>query len=541
LIATGNRYLYALVFTVGISTLGAEIAAARLMAPFFGASTIVWANTIGIVLTALSVGYWLGGRLGDRYPDVRRLCLTVLGASAMVAAIPFIAQPFFEISVGALDEIEAGAFVGSLFAVLVLIAIPVAVLGTVSPWAIRLAVPDVAHSGRTAGRLYAISTVGSLLGTMLAALVLIPFAGTQRTFVAFALMLALVAAAGLGWRYFAAPIAVAAILAVPVGVVKSSDRGEVIYETDSEHQYIRVVQEPDGDRLLELNEGQAVHSLLRSDSYLTGDVWDGYLVLPLAGLGRAPERIAILGNAAGTTARAYGEFFPETVVDGVEIDPELEDVGRRFFDMGSNENLTVHNEDARPWLRRSEGGYDAIFVDAYRQPYIPFYLATEEFFQRGRRQRRSSGGQRRPREGPGHDDGRGLPQRAARSDRADEHAVGGKRGPALGRAHARCDRGDAGGDPQPRGARGVAPRPAARRRRRLHGRSGSRRVADRPLDPGLRRRAVMRGGSSVGVLDRLAAWVVTGPVGRVAAFAGDLGAAFAGAILRRAGLRREPE
>jgi spermidine synthase len=381
LIATGNRYLYALVFTVGISTLGAEIAAARLMAPFFGASTIVWANTIGIVLTALSVGYWLGGRLGDRYPDVRRLCLTVLGASAMVAAIPFIAQPFFEISVGALDEIEAGAFVGSLFAVLVLIAIPVAVLGTVSPWAIRLAVPDVAHSGRTAGRLYAISTVGSLLGTMLAALVLIPFAGTQRTFVAFALMLALVAAAGLGWRYFAAPIAVAAILAVPVGVVKSSDRGEVIYETDSEHQYIRVVQEPDGDRLLELNEGQAVHSLLRSDSYLTGDVWDGYLVLPLAGLGRAPERIAILGNAAGTTARAYGEFFPETVVDGVEIDPELEDVGRRFFDMGSNENLTVHNEDARPWLRRSEGGYDAIFVDAYRQPYIPFYLATEEFFQ----------------------------------------------------------------------------------------------------------------------------------------------------------------
>jgi spermidine synthase len=179
----------------------------------------------------------------------------------------------------------------------------------------------------------------------------------------------------------AAPVAAAAILAIPVGTVKSAEEGEVLFETDSEHQYIRVIEEPDGDRALELNEGQATHSLLRAGSYLTGDVWDGYLVLPLAGLGRPPERLAILGNAAGTTARAYGHYFPDTIVDGVEIDSELEEVGNRFFDMASNENLTVHNEDARPWLRRSDGGYDAIFVDAYRQPYIPFYLATREFFE----------------------------------------------------------------------------------------------------------------------------------------------------------------
>ena len=82
-----------------------------------------------------------------------------------------------------------------------------------------------------------------------------------------------------------------------------------------------------------------------------------------------------------TTARAYGHYFPETIVDGVEIDPELEEVGREYFDMGSNPNLTVHNEDARPWRRRSEGDYDVILVDAYRQPYIPFYLATKEFFE----------------------------------------------------------------------------------------------------------------------------------------------------------------
>jgi len=378
---TRNRYLYALVFCVGISTLGAEIAAARLMAPFFGASTIVWANTIGVVLVALSVGYWLGGRLGDRYPSVRSLCLAVLAAALLLALVPLVSRPFFEVSVDALDEIEAGAFVGSLFAVLALIAVPVGLAGTCSPWAIRLAVPDVEHSGRVAGRLYAISTVGSLLGTMLAALVLIPLVGTQRTFLAFALLLAIVAAAGLGWRAAAAPVAVAAAIAIPVGTVKGTDEGRVIFETDSEHQYIRVIEQPDGDRALELNEGQATHSLYRPGSFLTGDVWDGYLVAPFVALDRPPRRIAILGNAAGTTARAYGHYFPETEVDGVEIDPELERVGLEYFDMGSNRNLTVHSQDARPWLRRSAGGFDVIMVDAYRQPYIPFYLATREFFE----------------------------------------------------------------------------------------------------------------------------------------------------------------
>ncbi len=375
-----NRFLYLLVFAVGMGSLGAEIAAARLMAPFFGASTIVWANTIGVVLVALSIGYWLGGRFADRHPHRRGLCLLALAAAVLIALVPFVAQPFFDVSVDALDEISAGAFIGSLFAVLFLIGVPLVMLGACSPWAIRLAVPDVEHSGEIAGRLYAISTAGSLLGTMLSALVLIPFVGTQRTFVAFALVIAIVAASGLAWRWLAVPAALAVVIALPVGAVKGSDRGEVIFETDTEHQYVRVVEEANGDRLLELNEGQAVHSLYRPGSYLTGDVWDGYLVLPFTALRTPPQRIAILGNAAGTTARAYGHFFPETEVDGVEIDAELTEVGERFFGL-DNPNLTTYHEDARPWLRRSGGEYDVIMVDAYRQPYIPFYLATTEFFE----------------------------------------------------------------------------------------------------------------------------------------------------------------
>jgi spermidine synthase len=375
--------LAALVFVVGAASLGAEIAAARLLAPYFGASTVVWANTIGVVLVALSVGYWFGGRFADRHPHMRGLCLLVLAAALLIAAVPFASRPFLGFSVDAFDSVSVGGFAGSLFGVLILVAVPVTLLGAAAPWAVRLAAPEADRAGEVVGRLYATSTAGSLFGTMLAALLLIPLLGTQRTFLAFSLALALVAVAGLGWRFAAVPAALALAIALPVGTIKAADTGRVLYEAETTYEYARVVERPDGTRVLELNEGQAVHSLYRPGSYLTGDYWDGHLVLPFASRSRAPRRIAILGNGAGTVARAFAGFFPRTAVDAVEIDPELTELGRRYFDL-RNPRMRTFSEDARPWLRRAQGAYDAIMVDAYRQPYIPFYLATREFFELAR-------------------------------------------------------------------------------------------------------------------------------------------------------------
>jgi len=382
-----------IVFVVGTSILGAEIAAARLLAPYFGASTIVWANTIGIVLVALSIGYWYGGRLADRNPTYTGLYRIVLLSGLLLAAVPFVADPFLGVAVKALDSISAGAFVGSLLGVTVLVATPVLVSGAVAPYALRLAVADVEQAGTVSGRLYAISTVGSLLGTFTSALLFIPLIGTRRTFIVFGLALVLIAALGLAKRtLWLAPAALALLLALPVGTVKGeTDSGErVIFEADTEYQYARVVEDFDGTRKLELNEGQAVHSVRRPNSYLTDNIWDEYMIVPFAAQDQPPGRIAILGNAAGTTARAYGHYFPQTRIDGVEIDGELSEIGRRYFDM-RGPGLRTHTADARPFLRRTKERYDAIFVDAYRQPYIPFYLATREFFELARDRLRPGG------------------------------------------------------------------------------------------------------------------------------------------------------
>ena len=374
---SSRRALYALVFLAGVGTLATEICASRLLAPYFGSSTIVWANIIGLTLASLSVGYWLGGRIADRRPSERLLGQLVLGAAVLVAAIPFVSEPLLDVAAEGLDELSAGAVVGSFFATLLLFAPPVVLLGMVAPFAIRLALDEVRSAGVVAGRLYALSTVGSLLGTFLTALVLIPLVGTQRTLLGTAALLAASAAVMLGRRWAVAAVAIGALVAIPPGVVKASE-GVVLHEVASPYQFVQVV-ERDGVRRLYLNEGVAVHSVWRPDTVLTGGVWDAFLALPVY-LEHGPRRVAVLGNAGGTIARAYGEYWPDAEIDGVEIDPAVTDAGRRYLGLGDNPRLRVYDADARPFLRRTEEKYDLIVVDAYHQPYVPFYLATREFF-----------------------------------------------------------------------------------------------------------------------------------------------------------------
>lgn len=405
----GSPSLGLVVAISGMATLGSEIAAARLLAPAFGSSTVIWANTIAIVLVALALGAWFGGRMADSGPRPQRMFALMLAGAGLLALTPVLATPLLGAGVEALDEINAPGFFGSLVAVLLLVATPLALLGAVTPYAVRLALDAVeatgddaiSRAGRTAGRLSALATGGSLVGTFLAALAMIPLLGTRRTFLLFALSLALVAAWGLltsarpvqatgddaaapprrSHVAFAVvvPLAIAILFALPAPTIKAaSTQQRLLEERETSEQYARVLQDADGTRIMELGEGHAVHSLWREGTVLTGLYWDELLTLPHLAA-RGPQRVLILGNAGGTAATAMRALDPNVVVDAVDYDAQLAELGERWFGL-RGDRLNLRTGDARVELRRSDPGYDAILVDAYRQPYIPFHLSTREFF-----------------------------------------------------------------------------------------------------------------------------------------------------------------
>ena len=189
--------LILLVFVAGACSLAVELSASRLLAPYFGTSLFVWANLIGLILLYLTIGYYLGGRVADRYPRSAVLYLLTICASILIGLIPFISRPILLWSLTSFATYSVSVFYGSLVSVILLFALPMILLGCVSPFAIRLSVEQVVHSGRTAGQLYAISTAGSILGTFLPVLWLIPTIGTYRTFIVFAVTLLLVSIIGL--------------------------------------------------------------------------------------------------------------------------------------------------------------------------------------------------------------------------------------------------------------------------------------------------------------------------------------------------------
>ncbi|MFT4037001.1 MAG: fused MFS/spermidine synthase [Thermomicrobiales bacterium] len=381
-----------LVFTGGFSSIGVELTMSRLIAPYFGSSTFIWASLIGLTLTFLAIGYVLGGRVADRWPRPQVLYIVIAAAAIAVAAIPLVARPLLLGSLQAFSALDAGAFYGTLVGTLLLMAIPVTLLGFISPFAIRLRLVDVDSAGNTAGSLYALSTLGSIAGSFLPVLLLIPWLGARATMLTMSLLLLLPALAGLlllrsrrvaGALALVALVIPAVTLAASGAGVRPPDRGQLLHEEESAYNYIQVVDENGAVELI-LNEGRAVHSVYHPGELLTGGPWDYFMAAPLLvadATDPAPANALIIGSAGGTTARQLTAAFGPIPITGVEIDPAIVDVARRYFATDDLPNLHVEVADGRYALRTSRDSFDLIGIDAYRQPYIPFQLTTREFFQ----------------------------------------------------------------------------------------------------------------------------------------------------------------
>jgi predicted membrane-bound spermidine synthase len=270
-----------------------------------------------------------------------------------------------------------------------LFAVPVTLLGFVTPFAIRLRIDSIDGAGKTAGRIYALSTVGSILGSFLPVLLFIPLFGTRISFLILSGSLLALSIAGLlenrSLRLSAFAAAGLALLLVgsvaAQGRIKPPYRGVLIHEEESEYNYIQVLKDGD-DYLLALNEGQAIHSVYNPDQLLTGGPWDYFMIAPFFNEPETfsePSSALMIGLAAGTAARQMIAAYPAMQVDGVEIDESVARVGREYFGL-TDPRINVIIEDGRYFLRTTDKRYDVIGVDAYKQPYIPFQLTTREFF-----------------------------------------------------------------------------------------------------------------------------------------------------------------
>lgn len=383
-----HKYLYFTVFASGMTTLVIELTASRLLGSVFGTSNLVWASIIGLILIYLTAGYYLGGFWADRSPYPKTLYTVLAWGAFLSGLIPIAARPVLWMAADAFDQLRVGVLFGSFASVLILFSLPVTLLGTISPFAIRLAVVDSRHAGSIAGKIYAISTLGSFIGTFLPVLVFIPLIGTTRTFLSFSLVLVLVALFGL-WKFAGRraalslcwmPILLIILVWMSGGPVKKTP-GQ-IYETESTYNYIQVI-ERDGYRFLRLNEGQGVHSVWHPTQLRFNGTWEQFLAAPF--FNQPPFRpadvknMAIVGLAAGTTVNQATAVFGAIPIDGFEIDPKIIQVGRDYFHM-NQPNLNALAVDGRWGLAHSPSQYTLIGIDAYRPPYIPFHLTTQEFF-----------------------------------------------------------------------------------------------------------------------------------------------------------------
>ncbi|MCJ7700434.1 MAG: fused MFS/spermidine synthase [Anaerolineales bacterium] len=385
-----QRYLYFTVFASGMTTLGIELGASRLLGSVFGTSNLVWASIIGLILIYLTLGYFIGGWWADRSPHPKTFYTLLSWGAFTAGVIPFVSRPVLRAAADAFDYLEVGVLVGSFSAVVILFVIPITLLGTISPFAIRLTLRDSRDAGKISGRIYAISTLGSFVGTFLPDLVLIPLIGTTFTFLCLGGFLLLVALLGL-WKYAGLKaslkmgwmVLILFVLGMLWGSGAIKKSAGQIFETESSYNYIQVLED-DGYRYLRLNEGQGIHSIYHPEEIAYYGPWMQVLAAPFFNPDPfTPEdvnRMAIVGLAGGTIARQATAVFGPIPIDGYEIDPEIIRVGQEYFGM-EMPNLNPVAVDGRWGLAHSSQEYTIISIDAYRPPYIPWHLTTQEFFE----------------------------------------------------------------------------------------------------------------------------------------------------------------
>jgi spermidine synthase len=365
------------VFASGVTSMGLEVLAGRIIAPVFGNSVYTWGGVLGVFMTALGVGYWLGGKRAENHASEAALTKILIYS---VITIGFIAA-LYELIVQLSAFLPLPAIYAPIIPLAILFGPPTFLLGFISPYAAELS--DARSTGEASGRVYSLGTIGSIIGAFATTYALIPYVPVLWIQVIFAGLLIVVAIAisyppslKSGLQVVTAIVIVVA--AVSYTPVAGTSTGNTIYETETPYQHLRIAEE-NGVRTMYLNGHPQSAMYIDNRS---GYVWNytGYAHLPY--LYRSPDsinRVLVIGGAGFSIPKRFLAEYPNVTVDVVEIDPAVVRAAKTYFNVSTSKRLNIHVGDGRQFLRTTNHTYDAIILDAYQKNNIPFHLTTVQF------------------------------------------------------------------------------------------------------------------------------------------------------------------
>lgn len=374
--------LETVVFLSGALVMTYEIVGARIVAPYLGSSTYIWTSLIGVILGALSLGYWIGGRMADKRPQLGVLSAAVFAAGGLVSLTILVKSVFL----GSIAQSPLPLEILAIITSLTLFAPASVALGFVIPYATKLRLGSLDDTGRTVGRLYALSTLGSILGTFAAGFFLIPFVGSTRT-------LYLVAGALFALAFLISPVIaerknIGAIVLFVVAIGGSELeaaylRSVGVVEFDSEYNRIRILETKDSRTGMPMTAMVIDPFAIQSAKFLESNelVLEYTKFFRLVRHYRPDHRTALMiGGAGYSFPQELLREFPEAAVDVVEIDPAMTEAAKQHFGLRPDPRLRIFHEDGRRFINRASAeSYDAVFIDAFGTLFsVPFHLTTVE-------------------------------------------------------------------------------------------------------------------------------------------------------------------
>lgn len=381
---TEKKYLLeVIVFISGAVLMVLEIVGARLLAPYLGTSTIVWTSLIGVILGSLSLGYWWGGRMADAtQPNYKKLSyLLVLAALGVfyVALFQELILTYFQ------ESVSLDLRLSSFLAATILFAPASVVLGMISPYAVKLRVDSLEKTGSAVGNLYAVSTIGSIVGTFLAGFVLLIYFGSTNILYILAVVLIgnSLLAAGRAWFMAKAGLLVAVIVSASYSLaIQEKRRNAGFVDVDTGYNRVWIYNRDDQ------GSGRRVREMLTNNEHSSAMFLEGQGLVytytryyRLAGHIKPDlQRALMIGGAGYSYPKDFLNQFPNADLDVVELDPQLTELAHQYFRLPrNNPHLRIFHEDGRIFLNNNREKYDFIFGDAFRSIYsIPYQLTTQE-------------------------------------------------------------------------------------------------------------------------------------------------------------------